>query len=60
MNGKIILIFFILLGISFFNSILFSDVQVMMNWIYALAPLAIALMVMFIAEMSARKGNPYR
>ena len=60
MNGKIILIFFILLGISFFNSILFSDVQVLMNWIYALAPLAIALMVMFIAEMSARKGNPYR
>ena len=60
MNGKIILIFFILLGISFINSVLFNEVQVLMNWVYALAPLAIALMVMFIAEMSARKGNPYR
>ena len=59
MNDKTILIFFILLGISFFNSILFSDAHVMMNWIYALAPLLIALMVLFITEMSARKSIYY-
>ena len=60
MNDKIILIFFILLGISFFNSILFSDVRVMMNWVYALAPLVIALIIMFITEINTRKSIYYR
>lgn len=60
MNDKTIVIFFIFLGISFMNSVLFNDVQAMMNWVYALIPLGFAVFIMFITEMSARKGNYYR
>lgn len=59
MNDKVLMIFFILLGISLFNSILFSDVQVIMNWVYALIPLAIAVLIMIITEMNARKSVYY-
>ena len=60
MNDKTILIFFILLGISFMNSVLFNDVRMIMNWAYALIPLIIAIMILLFAEMSVRKNAYYR
>ena len=59
MNDKVLIIFFILLGISFMNSVLFNDVRMIMNWVYALVPLIIAIAVLLITEMSVRKNVYY-
>lgn len=55
MSSKNIILFFILLGVSFLNSILFSDTQIIMNWVYALFPLVLAIVFLIMSEKMANR-----
>lgn len=55
MDNKILIIFFILIGISFINSVIYNDIQMLMNWLYALVPLILAIAVLLINESTKRK-----
>ena len=56
MSSKNIILFFILLGISFLNSILFSDTQIIMNWVYALIPLVLAIVFLIMSEKAKNRS----
>lgn len=55
MSDKIIIIFFVLLGISFITSVIYNDTQILMNWVYSLMPLVLAIAVLLINESTKRK-----
>jgi len=57
MSEKNIIIFFILLGISFLNSLLFSETHIIMNWVYALSPLIIGILFFIVTEVMGSKRH---
>ena len=56
MSATNIIWFYILLGVSFLNSILFSDTQIIMNWVYALFPLVLAIVFLIMSEKTKNKS----
>jgi len=55
MSDKIIIIFFVLLGISLIASVIYNDTQILINWFYSLVPLVLAIAVLLINESMKRK-----
>lgn len=51
MNEKSLILFFILIVISFVSSLIFSDAGNPMHWIYALVPLVSAIAILGVGEM---------